>query len=107
MKILRSVTRRGFSVGTAGWFTVLRPNTWFPSSRYPERHRHIVGQAAALPVPIPGLKASSGADSRGATMPPRIVEIRRENRSLTHMGLIVMAAIAITSVLLWWIIRAK
>ena len=40
MRLLRSITRRGFDIGTAGWFTVLKPNTWFPASRLPGRFRY-------------------------------------------------------------------
>src|SRR5277367_4040028 len=46
MKLLRSITRRGFNVGTAGWFTVLKPNTWFPASRLPGRFRYRSSQSA-------------------------------------------------------------
>jgi hypothetical protein len=45
MKILRSVNHRGFSVGSAGWFTVLRPTYRFAASRLPAGFRHRSGQA--------------------------------------------------------------
>jgi hypothetical protein len=46
MKLLRSITRRGFEVGTAGWFTVLKQNTWFPASRLPGRFRYRTSPSA-------------------------------------------------------------
>ena len=33
MKIRRTMTRREFYVRTAGWFTVLKPDTRFPALR--------------------------------------------------------------------------
>ena len=93
MKILRSVTRRGFNVGTAGWFTVLRPNSWFPASRFPQTRRIVTGH-------------SIGAES-AATTAPRIRVLSGPDRNPFRMGLIALAAIAITSTLLVWIIQAR
>lgn len=98
MKILRSVTRRGFSVGTAGWFTVLKPNTWFAASRLPESFRYRASQSAEA-------VGTSHADSRPTTIPPRIEIPNTQDRRLMPVALIVLAAIAITSALLWWIMH--
>ena len=92
MKLLRSITRRGFDVGTAGWFTILRPNTWFPASRLPGRFRYrsspsakttAVDQAISVNILIPSTK----------------------DRRLGRSALVVVAALAITSALLWWIMH--
>lgn len=92
MKLLRSITRRGFDVGTAGWFTVLKPNTWFPASRLPGRFRYrsspsaektAVDHAISLPILLPTTK----------------------DHRLGRSALVVLAAVAITSALLWWIMH--
>ena len=92
MKLLRSITRRGFDVGTAGWFTVLKPNTWFPASRLPGRFRcHI----------------SPPAETAGVDHPisVRILLPNTQDRRLVRSALVVLAAVAITSTLLWWIMH--
>jgi hypothetical protein len=92
MKLLRSITRRGFDVGTAGWFTVLKPNTWFPASRLPEAFR---------------FRSSPSAE---ATAVDRMISLRillpaNKDRRLMHSALVAIAAVAITSALLWWIMH--
>lgn len=103
MKILRSVTRRGFNVGTAGWFTVLRPNTWFPATRLQASQslgRSIVSTA---PVLSPEL----------AKAPPAAIAPNLGTLNLSHNGhvlkqvWIVLSAAAITSALLLWIIQPR
>lgn len=64
MKILRSVTRRGFNVGTAGWFTVLKPNTWFPASRLPAGFHYLGGRPMGV----------VGPDNPGTTIPLQILK---------------------------------
>ena len=66
MKLLRSITRRGFEVGTAGWFTVLKPNTWFPASRLPGSFRYRSNQSVET-------TAVHHANSREATNSPQII----------------------------------
>ena len=92
MKLLRAITQRGFKIGTAGWFTILKPNPWFPASRLPGRFRYrgsqsaettAVDQATSLNIMIPSTK----------------------ERRLGRSALVVVAAIAITSALLWWIMH--
>lgn len=92
MKLLRSITSRGFDVGTAGWFTVLKPNTWFPASRLPGRFRcHI-----SPPV------ETAGGDH---PISVRILLPNTQDRRLVRSALVVLAAVAITSTLLWWIMH--
>ncbi len=104
MKVLRSVTRRGFSIGTAGWFTVLRPNTWFPASRLP---------AAFHSPPIRSKRGGLSGDPDYIIHPgileeaipaPALVTSVPVPRPL-RMASIVLAAIAITAALLWWIMH--
>ena len=98
MKILRSVTRRGFSVGSAGWFAVLKPNTWFPASRLPGTFRYRGSQSTEAP-------AVDHAESHKTTIAPRIAIPSTQDRRLMRSALVVLAAIAITSALLWWIMH--
>ena len=92
MKLLRSITRRGFDVRTAGWFTILRPNTWFPASRLPGRFRYRRSSPAKMTAMDPAIS-------------PNIMIPSTKDRRLGRSALAVLAAIAITSVLLWWIMN--
>ena len=96
MNLLRSMTRRGFEVGTAGWFTVLKPNTWFPASRLPSfnpgRSRTAIVQGQ------PTLHSS-----QQAAPPPRIVGLIPSDRNSMRIALATIVAIAITSIMLCWI----
>ncbi|WP_109488370.1 hypothetical protein [Occallatibacter savannae] len=92
MKILRSVSRRGFSVGTAGWFTVLRPNTWFPASRLP---KNFAGS---------GMRPEQ-TKSGGRPAPWMPTKQRPESRNGMRTVSAVFGAVAITSVMLWWIMH--
>ena len=97
MKILRSVSRRGYDVGTAGWFTVLRPNTWFPASRLP---KNLPGFGMRAEQITPG--------SLSGTVQPtqwRPAERRTDDRNRMRLASAVFGAGAITSAMLWWIMH--
>jgi len=96
MKILRSVNRRGFSVGVAGWFAILKPNTWFPASRLPSPFHYRGSQTAETP-------SMDHADSHETIATPRIIMPNTQNHRPMRLALVVLGAIAITSALLWWI----
>ena len=98
MKLLRSITRRGFNVGTAGWFTVLKPNTWFPASRLPDSFRHRSTQSAEM-------TAIDYGGVNKTLISPRISIPSTKGRSPLHLAIVVFAAIAITSAMLWWIMH--
>jgi len=100
MKILRSVSQRGFSVGTAGWFTVLRPNTWFPASRLPKSHIDLGSQRQQ--TERGALGAGSGPVRAGQWVAP---ERRAEDRNRMRLGSAIFGALAITLVMLWWIMH--
>ena len=96
MKLLRSITQRGFRVGTAGWFPVLRPNTWFPASRLPGRFRSPHLQQA----PRTGAPVAPTIDlSRALALE------RSQSRPLRRAAILLLAAV-LTAALLWWIIGA-
>ena len=92
MKLLRAITRRGFDIGTAGWFTVLKPNTWFPASRLPGRFRYRSSQSAE-------------ATAVDQAISPRIILLSTKDRRLVRSTFVILTAVAITSALLWWIIH--
>lgn len=97
MRILRSITRRGFSVGTAGWFTVLTPNTWFAASRLQDHAHHVTD--AKLGV------AESGTPN--PAIPSLIVKLNANDPGWIQFALTALAATAITSAVLLWIIQPK
>ena len=102
MKILRSVTRRGFNIGTAGWFTVLKPNTWFPATRLHDRFRYPGSRPTPVGDPLASENPALGPEN---VIAPRIITLNGHDRRLLRRGLIVLAAMVITSLLLLWIIR--
>lgn len=104
MKILRSTTRRGFSVATAGWFTVLKNNSWFPASRFPEQRRHPSAATAAM-ASTPDQRAEQPMGC--AALEPRIGERAVRDRRPIRSALVVLVAIAITSALLLWIMQPR
>ena len=98
MRILRSVNRRGFSVGTAGWFTVLKPNTWFPASRLPNTLRPVMRTsetASHLAGPQPSARAVRWS----------AVEQRPETQHRVRAASAIFGGIAITTFMLWWIMH--
>jgi hypothetical protein len=90
MKILRSITRRGFSFGTAGYFTVIKPNTWFPATRLPGPFRYRGSQSRQAPA-----EATA----------PNIISLPPEHRSPLRLAIIVLASAAIVFGMLMWIMH--
>ena len=82
----------GFEVGTAGWFTVLKQNTWFPASCLPGRFRYRTSPSA-----------ETTAVDHAISL--RIQSLATKDRRLGRSALVVLAAVAITSALLWWIMH--
>jgi len=96
MKILRSVTRRGFTVGTAGMFTITTPNRWFAASQFPERFQRLGGhfKEATAKTPDP-------MNAQAAT-PPQIMILSTRDRHPMRFALAASLAVAIALFLLWW-----
>jgi hypothetical protein len=94
MKLLRSITNRGFDVGRAGWFTVLKPNPWFPASRQPGAFRY---------RRLPSAETTGIAVRRTPANPPQILIPASDDRHVVRLAFIVLAATMITTSLLWWI----
>lgn len=103
MKILRAANLRGSSIHSAGFFTVLRSNSWFAASRLPV-NRGLFGDRHKLSAKstVPGRAALSHADSRAAAMPLHIMNLGTEDRGSMRLVFIVLAAAALTLVLLWF-----
>lgn len=104
MKLLRSITRRGFTVGTAGWFTITSPNRWFAASRLPRASRYLSGEFQTIESPKPSGHSFAALDT---VIPPRISILSADQRNPVRRLLILSVAFAITLVMLWWIARAR
>jgi hypothetical protein len=95
--------RRDFSVGSAGYFTVLKPAGWFAASRLPGGFRYLGGQPKlAETTNALEQNAASAANSLGATIRFQTIEPGTHDHPVTRPALIVLGAAAITAILLWW-----
>ena len=105
MKILRSVNRRGFSVGTAGFFTILKPNTWFPASRLPKTFPGFSVRTERTVNRVPGPVAMGGTDGPARAVRWLAMERVVEDRNRMRLASAIVGALAITSAMLWWIMH--
>jgi hypothetical protein len=95
--------RRDFSVGSAGYFTVLKPAGWSAASRLPGGFRYLGGQPKAVEsTHAPEQIAESPSGSQGATIRLQTIEPGTHDHPVTRPALIVLGAAAITAILLWW-----
>lgn len=102
MKILRALAHRGSSVGTAGYFSVLKANTWFAATRFPDRFPHLHERVeAALREPTQGQKIS-GAPANQALIHLELDQPPEPLR-LMRLALIVLVSSGVTVFLFWWI----
>jgi hypothetical protein len=98
MKSRRSVIRREFSVRSAGWFTVLRPEAWCPPFRLSGRFRDRGSQSVET-------TAEDQAYGCQMTNSPQIMIPTTKDRRLMRPALIVLTAMMLTTGLLWWIMH--
>jgi hypothetical protein len=98
MKRRRSSTHREFSVRSAGWFTVLKPDAWFPALRLPGRFRDRSSHSVETTL-------VDHADIRQTTTSPQIMIPSTKDRRLMRPALIFLTAMMVTSGLLWWIMH--
>jgi hypothetical protein len=123
VKSLHTWNRRDFSVGPAGWFTVLKPTGWFTASRLPGGFRYLGGQPKGTASPqahenpvgnpttappnewtsVPEQTVQGHADGQDTTMLLHTMELSRQDHRFMRPVLVVLGATAITSILLWWI----
>jgi hypothetical protein len=95
MKIRSSVSRRDFSVEPAGYFNVLRPSTRFIASHLQRRFPYLVRQSKAAD--------RDHADGQKTASLLQTVQPGMRERNIVRSVSIVLAAIAVTFIALWWI----
>lgn len=106
MKILRSVNRRGDSIVPNGYFTVLKSNRWFAASRLQDSYHSLHGRLkGASPTPASEEKAQFNAESQATVQLTQLVKLGVQEHRLIRPVLLVLATIAITYFVLWWIMR--
>jgi hypothetical protein len=106
MKILRSVNSRGNSIESAGYFTVLKTNRWFPASSLSETFDYLRPHAKVAPsTPALGPAALHRANAQQALKFSQLVNLGEQDHRLLRPALIVLAALAITWSLLLWIMH--
>ncbi len=95
MRSQRSSTHQQFSVRTAGWFTVLKSDGWFPALHFPGRY-HVPDR--------PSSETSSlvHANRNEITYAPQIMSPAKRDRRIVRPALIILTAMMLTSALLWW-----
>jgi hypothetical protein len=110
MKILRSVNRRGFRIGSAGYFTVLWPNTWFPASRLSDEDdfHYLTEQSEEIEFPRadenPAENPTSALSPESIAFLSQYMDLSAHDQRLVRTGLIVLASTAITFIILWWLL---
>ena len=110
MKILRSVNRRGFRIESAGYFTVLKPNTWFPASRLPDEDdfHYLTEQSKGTEFPQahenPAENPTSALSPESTVFLSQYMDLSAHDQRLVRTGLIVLATTAITFIILWWLL---
>jgi len=118
----RTWNRREFSVTPNGYFTVLRPTGWFSSVRLPGGFRYQIGlseetefpQAQENPTQNPATaspteltyiseqKALDHADSQETAILSQTMKLSTPDHRLLRLALVVLAASAISYLILWW-----
>ncbi len=110
MKILRSLNRRGSTIESAGYFTVLEPNTWFPASRLtlPDDFHYLADQSKRTEIPqalencTENLRAAPPSES--SSVFSQYLDLSAHDHRLVRIGLIVLSTTAITFIILWWLL---
>jgi len=117
-----SWNRREFSVTPNGYFTVLRPTGWFSSVRLPGGYRYQVDLSERNEYPlahenptenpataspresssVPEQKALDHADSQQTAILSQSIIPSTQDHRLMRTALIVLAAIVISYLILWW-----
>src|SRR5271157_4146239 len=114
----RTWNRREFSVTPNGYFTVLRPTGWFSTVRLPGGFRYQVGlsepteftQAQENPTgalslestSVPEQKTLVHADNQETAILSQSMISSTHDHHLMRTVLIVLAAIVLSYLILWW-----
>jgi hypothetical protein len=102
MKILRSVTQRGSSIDSAGYFSVVRPSKWFAASRLPRGFPFFADRWKVVAQPTAhGHRSSDHFEGHVATQKFQLMRVIEEDRHFIRAALIVLIAVAASAVLLW------
>jgi len=109
MNLLRSVTRRGFTVGTAGWFTITSPRRWFSASQLPTGFQDFLDRpkrtaARIIPFPPPSKRDQMALDRTNrteATIPLQFISPSASNQHLVRFVLLALTAAALTVFAFW------
>jgi hypothetical protein len=94
--------RRGFSVGLAGLFSILKADGWFAASRLPGGFRYLGGEHKA-PELISAQKVQDDGGWQESTVRLQLIEASAHDHPMMRPALVVLGALVITSLLLWWI----
>jgi hypothetical protein len=102
MKILRSVLRRGSTVQSIGFYSILNADRWFPASRLHDSTEY-PGDVAKAAASAPRQNPLSPPDGQEAPFLSEIAEFSAHDRRPVRSALILLAAIAIILLVLWWL----
>lgn len=102
MKILRSVLRRGSTVQSIGFYSILNAERWFPASRLHDSTEY-PGDVAKAAASAPRQNALP-PDGQEAPFLSEIEELNAHHRRPVRTALILLAAIAIVLLMLRWLI---
>ncbi|MFZ0338632.1 MAG: hypothetical protein WAL45_11405 [Terracidiphilus sp.] len=106
MKILRSVLRRGYTVGTAGFFTITSPNRWFAASRLHEDFPFTADHTKETAAPSADeLKFPNYVEGKPAEVPADFLQEIKPDRHTMRLALIFLGAAAVALTLLWWFFK--
>lgn len=106
MRILRSLKRRGFDVGSAGYFSVLGQNTWFAASRLTDGFESLPGRSNGRVVArSAGLGLSAAGIASGTAIAPPVLGLIPHERRPLRAVCLAGAAMAITLGMLWWMMH--
>jgi len=101
VKSFRSWNRREFAVTQNGYFTILKPTGWFATSRPQGSFRYLGSLSKGFP------QAGENQGGEGITIRMQTTEPSAQDRRLMRPALVALAATAISSILLWWLVSPR
>jgi hypothetical protein len=120
MKDPRYWNRRDFAVTPNGYFTILKPTGWFSAVRLPGGYRYQVGLSERTEFPLAHENPAAASPSESTSVqdqmalghaasldtatPWQFMKPCTDDHRLVRLALIVLAASAITLMMLWWLL---